>query len=215
MGKIIYNHFFISGILTFILYIIFYKIKESQRLYTLITILLVFNFSIFNIYLLSTGTFNYKIHLPLHLCYLTELGILISIIFKTQYLYSWLILNSLGGGITGFTNSNLPEESMFIEYVHLYLSHFNLLLFTIIAYRIKFTISKVSFLKSTLFNLVIFITIFCFNLFVGSNYWFTNRKPMGLNLTLIFPDWPYYLLGLIMIGLISYYLTFRLFSRFK
>ena len=139
---IISNHFVISGVLSCILFLLYSKFTITEKLYNLLTLLLLLNFLSFNIYLFSTGNFDYKIHLPLHLCYLAELGILISILFKNKKLYPWLVLSSVGGGITGFTNSNLLPDSMLIEYIHLYLGHFNLLLFSIIVYKEKLIISN-------------------------------------------------------------------------
>jgi uncharacterized membrane protein YwaF len=212
---IIYNHFFISSILVCILFLFHYKINSNRILYQILTYLLFINFLSFNIYLVSTGTFDYKIHLPIHLCYLTELGILIAIIFKNTSYYPWLALNSLGGGITGLTNSNLLPESMIIEYIHLYLSHFNLLLFFIIIYKSKLKISTANYYKSIGFNALIFSAVYLINIFLSSNYWFTRHKPPGSNLTNLVPEWPYYLLCLITIGFISYYLTFNYLLKSK
>jgi len=212
---IISNHFVISGFLSCILFLFYSKVTNTEKLYNLLTLLLVLNFLSFNIYLFSTGNFDYKIHLPLHLCYLAELGILISILFKNKKLYPWLALNSLGGGITGFTNSNLLPDSMFIEYTHLYLGHFNLLLFSIIVYKDKLIISKKNYVQSIALNGLLFILILFFNEIFNSNYWFTNYKPPGSNLTNLLPVWPSYLLVLIIIGFISYYLTFKLFLKNK
>ena len=108
----------------------------------IVKILIIFNCFIFYGSLILMDAFDFKVHLPLHLCYLTEIFILLSLIFKTKFLYPWLVLNSLGGGITEFTNSNLPIESLIIENIHLHLSHFNLLLFVLILYKMKFSISK-------------------------------------------------------------------------
>jgi len=209
------NHFIISGALSCILFLFYSKVTNTEKLYNLLTLLLVLNFLSFNVCLFSTGNFDYKIHLPFHLCYLAELGILISIIFKNKKLYPWLVLSSLGGGITGFTNSNLLPDSMTIEYTHLYLSHFNLLFFTIIAYKDKLIISKKNYSQSILFNGLLFIFVIFFNKNFNSNYWFTNNKPDGQNLTCLLPAWPGYLLVLILIGFLSYYLTFKLFLKNK
>ena len=209
------NHFFITSILSLILFFIFFKNKNPQRLYKLLTFLLVLNISTFNCYLIYSGNYDFKVHLPLHLCYLTEIGILLSIFFKTEYYYGWLLLNSLGGGLSGFLNSNLEADSLFIEYLHLYLSHFNLLLFSIFVYKSKFILTKNTLIKSTLFNAFIFLLIVIFNIFFSSNYWFTRFKPPGVNLTKILPGFPYYLLVLVIIGLISYYCTFKLFSKHR
>ena len=125
----VYNHFIISAILTLLLLLCF-KIKDIGTMFTFIKWTLFINFLSFYGFLLFLGEFNYQNHLPLHLCYLTELFIFLSLLFKTKILYPWLVLNSLGGGITGFINSNLPENSLIIENIHLHLSHFNLLFFS-------------------------------------------------------------------------------------
>ena len=208
-----YNHFFISGILTVYLIYLYFNIKNLDKMISIIKVLLIFNFVTFYGYLLYFGDFNYRVHLQLHLCYITEFFLFLSLIFKTKILYPWIVLNGLGGGITGFTNSNLPPDSLLIENIHLHLSHFNLLLFTLIAFKMKLVITTSSFLKSILLNLFIFSFVVWFNIEFGSNYWFTMSRPPGTNLALLFSDWPYYLYGLIIIGIISYCLTFKLFSR--
>ena len=131
------NHFLITGILTIILLFIYFKNSSQLLLVRLLTLMLVINFTTFNFYLIYNGDYNFRIHLPLHLCYIAELGILLSIFFKTKLYYGWLVLNSLGGGITGFLNSNLDSNSLLIEHIHLYLFYFNLILFSIYAYKIS------------------------------------------------------------------------------
>ncbi|OUW61324.1 MAG: hypothetical protein CBD58_03290 [bacterium TMED198] len=206
------NHFFISGSLVVALVLLSY-VGTSKKLYQLLYFLLLLNFFSYNGVLLATGTYDFREHLPLHLCYVTELGILVSLVLKNKAVYPWLVLNALGGGITGFTNSNIIDGSQLVEYTHLYLSHFNLLLFSVIAYKDKIVISRSEFIKSIILNAFIFSVSVVFNVLFQSNYWFTSRRPDGVNLTNILPDWPYYLLGLITIGLASYFITFKIFSR--
>ena len=209
----VYNHLVVSAILALLLLLLYFKIKDIETMFTVIKWTLFINFLSFYGFLLYLDQFDYQKHLPLHLCYLTELCIFLSLLFKTKILYPWLVLNSLGGGLTGFLNSNLPENSFIIERIHLHLSHFNLLFFSMIAFKMKLIISKSSFVKSLFFNIAVFSFIVFFNIVFSSNYWFTVKKPPGNNLAVLFPEWPYYLFGLIIIGLISYYLTFKLFSK--
>jgi len=208
-----FKHYSISFTLLIILFFIFLKNKNTVHLYKAIFFLITLNLFIFNSYLLLTNTFNPKIHLPLHLCYLTQIGIFLSFFFKNNLLYSWLLLNSLGGGLTGFLNTNLDNNAMPIEYLYLHLSHFNLLLFVIFLYKRKFHIRKSEYIISMFFNAVIFFLIMFYNRIFDSNYWFTRTKPPGINLTTILPDWPYYLIILIIIGINSYYFTYKMFSK--
>ena len=207
-------HYSISFFLTIILYFIFLQNKnKSDILYKILFILIGLNLFTFNSYLISTKNFNPAIHLPIHLCYLTQIGIFLSMIFNNQLFYPWLLLNSFGGGITGFLNSNLSSKAIFIEHFHLHLSHFNLLFFVVILYKKNYFITKSEYFKSIIFNALIFLFVIFYNIFFDSNYWFTQHKPPGINLANILPPWPYYLIILVLIGLSSYYLTFKIFSK--
>ena len=193
------------------LLIIFFTIKNQKLLNNVLLFSVIINLVSFNLILIGTNQFDINIHLPLHLCYLTEVALLATYFFNSKLLISWIVLNGLGGGITGFTNSNLDLNVPIIEYIHLYLSHFNLLLFSIIMFKKKFIITKINFIKSIIINASIFFLIIMLNNKIGSNYWFTLNKPEGTNLTNILPDWPIYLFVMIVIGIISYFITYNLF----
>ena len=207
------THYLISFILTILLLIIFVKNNNSDILKKNLFLLIGINLLSFNTYLLFTNNFNPSIHLPLHLCYITQVGIFISMIFNNQLFYPWLLLNSFGGGVTGFLNSNLGTEAIFIEHFHLHLSHFNLLFFVLILYKKKYLITKLEYIKSIFFNGLIFLLIIFYNMLFNTNYWFTQHRPSGINLANILPPWPHYLIILILIGITSYYLTYKLFSK--
>ena len=209
---IIDNHLFISLFLSVIIFILVRSFKTNNLL-SLLKILLIYNFTTFYLILNLEGIFNLKSHLPLHLCYLTEIIILISMVLKSNRFYPILILNSFGGGITGFTNLNLDINSHLIEFHHFYLSHFNILFFSIIMYKNRYILNKIELIKAFIINSTIFLVIILFNSFFKTNYWFTHYKPVGKNLTLYLPDWPYYLIILVGIGITSYIVTFKLFSR--
>lgn len=193
------------------LLIIFFTIKNQKLLNNVLLFSVIINLISFNLILIGTNQFDINIHLPLHLCYLTEVALLATYFFNSKLLISWIVLNGLGGGITGFTNSNLDLNVPIIEYIHLYLSHFNLLLFSIIMFKKKFIITKINFIKSIIINASIFFLIIILNNKIGSNYWFTLNKPEGTNLTNILPDWPIYLFVMIIIGIVSYFITYNLF----
>tara|TARA_Y100001970_G_scaffold270583_1_gene364656 strand:- start:776 stop:1150 length:375 start_codon:yes stop_codon:yes gene_type:complete len=119
------------------------------------------------------------------------------------------------GGTIGMINTNLTTNSLTIEVVHYYLSHFNLLLFTILIFKTNFYLTKIKLFRSIAINTIAFVFIIFFNFRYNTNYWFTVKKPAGLNLSFIFPEWPYYLLVLIAIGLSFYILTYSLLLKRK
>ena len=217
MNKLFFldNHILISGLFFIIIFSIKFLIKNTKILNKILFYSLIINFTSYYLVLIINSSFDFRTHLPIHLCYITELGILISFILKNKTFYPVLALNSLGGGISGLTNSNLVVSSYWIEFFHLYLSHANLIFFFIILYKEKFTINKKMFSISILINGLIFCFAFVFNKIFGSNYWFTASKPEGKNLTLLFSDWPDYLIGLIVIGLFSYFATYIILKKNK
>ena len=217
MNKLFFldNHILISGLFVIVIFSIKFVIKNSKIINKILFFSLIINFISYYLVLMINNSFDFRTHLPIHLCYITELGILISFILKNKTFYPVLALNSLGGGISGLTNSNLVVSSYWIEFFHLYLSHTNLIFFFIILYKEKFTINKKMFSISILINALIFCFAFVFNKMFGSNYWFTASKPEGKNLTLLFSDWPDYLIGLIVIWLFSYLVTYMILKKNK
>ena len=203
------NHLMVSSFLLIPIFIIMLS-KNVMLLKKILFYLLIFNFISFYLTLFVTGTFNYKFHLPLHLCYITEFVILLSFLLKSDRLYPWLVLNSMLGGFVGLINSNLPFGSSAVEYVHFYLSHFNLVFFTIIIFKLKMHISFNNFLRSIMLNTFLLVQVSLFNNIFNTNYWFTLSKPRGVNVAVLFPDWPYYLFMFIGFGLISYSITYIL-----
>ena len=207
------KHIIIIIALNCILFYLYYL--RSRTIKKILILLLISNFLLFYGTLFIFNSFNYKTPLPLHLCYLTESLIFLSILFSNKLLYPWLLLNSMLGGTIGMINTNLTTNSLTIEVVHYYLSHFNLLLFTILIFKTNFYLTKIKLFRSIAINTIAFVFIIFFNFRYNTNYWFTVKKPAGLNLSFIFPEWPYYLLVLIAIGLSFYILTYSLLLKRK
>ena len=51
-----------------------------------------------------------------------------------------------------------------------------------------------------------------FNNLFGTNYWFTVEKPDGSNLTLLFPESPWHLYILVVLGLLIYLSTYGIYK---
>ena len=203
------NHLTNSFILISLLFLLSYFLR-NDILKKILKYSILLNLIIFNCSLFLQSSFDIKNHLPLHLCYLTEIGIFLTFYIKNKNFISWMILNSTFGAIVALINSNLDSNSMIIEQYHFYVSHFNLALYFMITYRVKFQINLSNLLFSIKSNLYVLFSILIINIILNSNYWFTYYKPAGTNITKILPDWPYYFLWLIIFGLISYILTFLL-----
>lgn len=170
------------------------------------------NLFFFNFLAIKSNFYSFKSHLPLHLCYLTEIGILLSLFIKNHKFTTWMLLNAMFGAVTALLNSNLDSSSSQIERLHFFISHSNLALFTIILYKSQFKIKYSNLIFSINANLILVSAIHLFNYYFSTNYLFTLAKPKGINISFLLPEWPFYYFFLIFFGLASYYITFILFN---
>ncbi|SVC37248.1 uncharacterized protein METZ01_LOCUS290102, partial [marine metagenome] len=68
----------------------------------------------------------------------------------------------------------------------------------------------VDYFNAIQWTTVLVVSIIIINLILGSNYMFTFEKPPGVNFTLLMPEWPYYFMVILFIGLIFYTLLMLL-----
>ena len=207
------NHLIISSMLI-VLLLCLWLLKNKINLKSLIIIIIGFDLIIYNSFIIINKSSDIIDFLPIHLCYLTEVMIFFSLVFKSKNFINLIFLNSIVGGIAGLVNTNLTMNMHYFFYIHHYLAHFTLILYAI--YKSPIIELNLKILLSCIFRTgAILILVILFNLMFETNYWFTRLKPDGNNLTLIFPESPWYLLILIFLGLFIYFLTYLKFRVIK
>jgi len=200
------HHLFVVNIIFFLLVFI----KSRRQLFNLQKIILILCFIdliSYNFYIFTYHKSNLIGLLPIHLCYFTEIIIFIKLFFKIRLDTNFIFLNSTVGSIAGLVNNNLTIDMHSMFFLHHYLAHSILALF-VIEYYDKINLSFKNLVVSVSKTTVLLIFAFIFNSVFGTNYWFTNEKPQGNNLTLLFPDGPLYLIILIILGLLIYLALF-------
>jgi hypothetical integral membrane protein (TIGR02206 family) len=171
--------------------------KQKERTQTKIGNILAF--SIFFTVLLGTvlnmfkDDFNYQEDLPLHLCSL--LAILIpSLSLTKKFLYFEIYFFLILAGT--FQSIITPDEYNYLNFsffrywfVHAGLIIF--MLFAVFIYKMRPTIRSVwkSFLAMQTYLLFTYVV----NHFLGSNYFYTNRKPTAATLLDFCGEWPQYI----------------------
>jgi|TARA_B110000238_G_scaffold31539_1_gene32064 hypothetical integral membrane protein (TIGR02206 family) len=177
--------------------LIIYTKKQKERTQTKIGNILAF--SIFFTVLLGTvlnmfkDDFNYQEDLPLHLCSL--LAILIpSLSLTKKFLYFEIYFFLILAGT--FQSIITPDEYNYLNFsffrywfVHAGLIIF--MLFAVFIYKMRPTLRSVwkSFLAMQVYLLFTYVV----NYFLGSNYFYTNRKPKAATLLDFFGEWPQYI----------------------
>jgi hypothetical integral membrane protein (TIGR02206 family) len=142
---------------------------------------------------ISKDDFNYQEDLPLHLCSFLALIIpILSITRKFLYFEIFFFL-ILAGTLQSLIT---PDEYNYLNFpfFRYWFVHAGLVIFMIFAvfiYKMRPTIRSVgiSFLGMQAYMLFMFVL----NYFLGSNYFYTNRKPNVATLLDLFGDWPQYI----------------------
>jgi hypothetical integral membrane protein (TIGR02206 family) len=199
------NHFtpFTTQHLGVVLFLIFCGValilwakKQNKKTQTRVGNLLTISIAttiIFGTFLkIYKGDFNYQEDLPLHLCsFLGLTAPLLSLTKKFVYYEVFFFLVMAGTLQSVIT----PDQYNYLNFpfFRYWFVHAGLVIFMMYAtfvYKMKPTLKSVwkSFLGMQVYMLLMFVL----NYFLGSNYFYTNRKPDAATLLDLFGDWPQY-----------------------
>jgi len=138
------------------------------------------------------GNFNYQEDLPLHLCSFLALTIPILSTTRKFLYYEIFFFLILGGTLQSLIT---PDEYNYLNFpfFRYWFVHAGLVFFMMYAtfiYNMRPTLKSVgkSFIGMQVFMLIMFVL----NYFLGSNYFYTNKKPDAETLLDLFGDWPQY-----------------------
>ena len=156
-----------------------------------------------------SGDFDYQKNLPLHLCSFLALTVPI-VSYYRKYLHYEIVFFLI---LTGtFQSLVTPTSYNFLnfEFFRYWFVHAGLVIFMMYAtfiYKMRPTLKSVW--KSYLGFQFYMILMFTVNYFLGSNYFYTNRKPDAASMLDLFGEWPYYVL-IVNLIVIPYFLLIYL-----
>ena len=192
------QHILISAIvIVFGTILIFWAKKQSEQIQFLtgniiassISLTVIFG-SILNSY---KPDFNYQEDLPLHLCSFLALVIPVLSYTRKYIYYEIFFFLILAGTLQSLIT---PSDYNFLNFTFFryWLVHSGLVLFMLYAtfvYKMRPTIKSV--FKSFIAMQFYVILMFLINYLLGSNYFYTNRKPEATTLLDVFGEWPQYI----------------------
>ena len=128
--------------------------------------------------------------------------------------FLWILISAfIIGALFAFINTNLSEQEHIYVSIHYFFAHglviFVMLSIVLDGYRPVWK----DYFNTIKWTTILVVIIIIINLLLGSNYMFTFEKPAGVNFTLLMPDWPYYYLIMLFIGL-SFYTVMMAVSHF-
>ena len=192
------QHILISAIVVvFGIILIYWAKKQSEQIQFLtgniiassISLTVIFG-SILNIY---KQDFNYQEDLPLHLCSFLALVIPVLSYTRKYIYYEIFFFLILAGTLQSLIT---PSDYNFLNFTFFryWFVHSGLVLFMLYAtfvYKMRPTIKSV--FKSFIGMQFYMILMFLINYLLGSNYFYTNRKPDATTLLDVFGEWPQYI----------------------
>ena len=177
--------------------LIYWAKKQSEQIQFLtgniiassISLTVIFG-SILNIY---KQDFNYQEDLPLHLCSFLALVIPVLSYTRKYIYYEIFFFLILAGTLQSLIT---PSDYNFLNFTFFryWFVHSGLVLFMLYAtfvYKMRPTIKSV--FKSFIGMQFYMILMFLINYLLGSNYFYTNRKPDATTLLDVFGEWPQYI----------------------
>ena len=177
--------------------LIFITKKQTDKVQSIIGNILAFSIC-FTVVLgtfihLYKGNFNVQEDLPLHLCSFLALIIPVLSVTKKFVYYEIFFFLILAGTLQSVIT---PDEYNYLNFpfFRYWFVHAGLVIFMFFAtfiYKMRPTLKSVG--KSFLGMQAYMLFMFILNYFLGSNYFFTNRKPDAATALDLFGDWPQYI----------------------
>jgi len=192
------QHILISAIVIVLgIILIYWAKKQSEQIQFLtgniiassISLTVIFG-SILNSY---KQDFNYQEDLPLHLCSFLALVIPVLSFTRKFIYYEVFFFLILAGTLQSLIT---PSDYNFLNFnfFRYWFVHSGLVLFMLYAtfiYKMRPTLKSV--FKSFIGMQFYMILMFIINYLLGSNYFYTNRKPDATTLLDVFGEWPQYI----------------------
>ena len=177
--------------------LIFITKKQTQKVQSIIGNILAFSIC-FTVILgtfvhLYKGNFNTQEDLPLHLCSFLALVIPVLSVTKKFVYYEIFFFLILAGTLQSLIT---PDEYNYLNFpfFRYWFVHAGLVIFMFFAtfiYEMRPTLKSIG--KSFLGMQGYMLFMFILNYFLGSNYFYTNRKPDAATALDLFGDWPQYI----------------------
>lgn len=166
-----------------------------------------------HIYLLAVGRWDLRSSLPLQLCSMSS--ILSGLVFfvPNQLLFELLIYWGLPGAVHSLITPEMSQGFSPFLYIEYYLAHAGIILACIfLITHLDFSVRKNSWYRIFIITQLFIIGIGFFNYFIGANYMYLCQKPIAEN-PFVIGDWPWYVLGLELAGLLHFYLVYFILKR--
>lgn len=160
------------------------------------------------------GKWTIQTMLPLHLCSLLVWTGAFMLLTRNYRVYEFMYFMGIGGAIQALATPGLGiynfPHFVFFQY---FLSHGLIITSTIYMTAVEgFRPTWKSMLRVALWMNVYVVIIYFVNVAIGSNYLMINEKPPSPSLLDLLPEWPFYILYMELIGVLTVLLLYLPFA---
>ena len=149
--------------------------------------------------------------IPIHMCNLSTIFIGIFLLTKKRIFFEVSFFWGIGGGLNALLTPDVPKNFPDPQYVLFFVGHGLLIIaivFASLGLKNRPTLSSVR--NGIYFSLAVLPIIYLVNILIGppANYWYLGVKPVGESLLDFFPDPPFHIPLLIILGIVVFYLIY-------
>jgi hypothetical integral membrane protein (TIGR02206 family) len=186
---------------------------EKWFAYSLAALLILQEISL-NVWRLSTDRWTAGTSLPLHLCGVAVILSAVLLVTKNYRLYEIVYFWGFGGAIQALMTPDIgPYSYPHYRYFQFFVSHGSIITATVFA---TFILGFRPYLRSVLRVFIItniyLVLIAGFNWLVDGNYLFICHKPETASLLDYLGPWPYYIISLEGVGILSFLIYYSPFA---
>ncbi|MEY2938507.1 MAG: hypothetical protein RL062_1096 [Bacteroidota bacterium] len=183
--------------------------ENKDRLGRFLGAMLVINWIAYQSYRVYSGYWSVQYDLPLELCNWAIFFTAIALWTKKQQIaelaYFWVMSGSIHGVITPDIHEPFPH----FTYITFMIGHTGLVWSVLyLVGGLKVQPTRGSVWRALGYSQIYFIVAIAVNYFLNSNYGYLREKPVGGSFLDILHPWPYYLIELEFIGILSYTLVY-------
>jgi hypothetical integral membrane protein (TIGR02206 family) len=182
---------------------------RSLLRWTLALVLLT-NEAAWHVWRISNGTWTVQTMLPLQICSLMVWVSGIMLVTRSFKIYEFAYFLGIGGGLQALATPDLGIYGFpHFRFFQTFLSHGLIVTAPIFMTVVEgFRPKWKSLLKTALWTNVYALAIYFVNTALGSNYLMVNAKPGVPSLLDLLPEWPWYVLWMEVIGVVTFLLLY-------
>lgn len=186
--------------------------EKTKKILKISAIILLLNMLIFTFGFLYYGVFDYKRHLPFHLCFIANYMFMYGILFEKEWILKYTIFLCFIGPIPAILWPDMISTIDNFEWWQYVISHHFFIIISFFSYyALEYKVELKNYIKVFIFTNLLMFIMYPFNLIFNTNYIFSTEIPE--NVMVLYPWLKYFppmltleVVGLVISGAIYYFI---------